>query len=69
MTDSIESIGQGEISFLDTGMRIHYRLHTDEFVSTNSWVTARFRRVNYLGIKDAPSRHNHDHPRGFDGGQ
>jgi hypothetical protein len=26
MTDSIESIGQGEISFLDTGMRFHYRL-------------------------------------------
>jgi hypothetical protein len=46
MTDSIESIGQGETSFLDTDMRFHDRLNTDEFVSTHSWVTARFRRVN-----------------------
>src|SRR5947209_17545855 len=45
-TDSMESIGQGETSFLDTGTHFHYRHHTDELVSTNSWVTARFERVN-----------------------
>jgi hypothetical protein len=35
MTDSIESIGQGETSFLDTDMHFHFRLYTDELVSTN----------------------------------
>ena len=68
MTDSIESIGQGEISFLDAGMRFHYRAGADKLVSTTICVTARFVGVNQPGAKDARFRHNHDHFRRFDGG-
>src|SRR5215472_5862692 len=38
MTDSIESIGQGETSFLETGIWSHCRPEADKLVSTASCV-------------------------------
>ena len=38
MTDNIESIGQGETSFFEAGIGLHYRAETDKLVSTTSCV-------------------------------
>ena len=46
MTDSIVSIGQGEISFFETGIWLPYSLtHTDNFVSTTACVYTLVRRI------------------------
>jgi hypothetical protein len=47
MTESIESIGQGETSFVESGIRFPLSLKTDKLVSTNSCVAARLARVSY----------------------
>jgi hypothetical protein len=40
ITDNIESIGQGETSFLETDIPFYYYLETDKLVSTNCCVAA-----------------------------
>src|SRR5215470_2875482 len=46
MTDNIESIGQAEISFLETGICLTFSHQTDKLVSTTSCVTTPVQRVN-----------------------
>src|SRR6476661_169572 len=46
MTDSIESIGQGETSFFETGICLHHCLtQADKFVSTTACVHTLGRRI------------------------
>src|SRR6185437_9004608 len=69
MTDSIESIGQAETSFLETGICLHFRTRTDKLVSTSSCITTLVQRVHKPGETDASSEYHYDYFRGLDGRQ